>query len=336
MSNKKSIDILFPPGRFVQGSLYDPNTENADGEPLVYKSGQNKGQPRVDYFIGVAIPKIPGHTHWSQTEWGAQIWAAGFEWWPGGQSSMAIRDDFAWKITDGDSTKPDKKGKRPCDKEGHPGNWIVKFGGGTQPKIVNFDGSKSILEPDAVMPGDHVQMFGSIASNESTQTAGIYVNHRIVAFVGYDNVNGRIAYGPDPSKVGFGTAPRPAGVSDIPTGALAPPAAAGAPGVPSANTASPPPPAAHAAPSTPPPPAATASTPPPPPVPGAQPTPPPNPALVAAATTAAPPPPGAAAAPPPPAAPVRQMTAAATTTYDEYIRAGWTPEALVQHGFMIG
>jgi hypothetical protein len=328
MSKDTAIDILFPPGRMVQGNLYKPNTTDAENRPLVVKSGPNAGQPRVDYFFAVAIPKGT-EGHWANTEWGQKIWNMAHTAWPQGQ---AQRPDFAWKIVDGDSTIPNKRGVRPCDMVGHAGHWVLKFGGGYAPKIVTRDGSAAILEPDAVKPGYFVQVFGNASSNQSTQTAGIYLNHRIVALAGYGE---EISFGPDPTQVGFGGAALPAGASATPLGGMTPPAAGSPP---------PPPGAPSAVPgvASPPVPGAVAS---PPPVPGAvaaapAPTPPPNAAFVAGPAATPPPVPGAvAAAPPPPvAAPpapaARAMTAAATTTYEGYIAAGWNDAQLIAHGLM--
>lgn len=69
---------------------------------------------------------------------------------------------------------------------------------------------------------------------------------------------------------------------------------------------------------------------------GASTPPPPGPGAAPAPGAGAPPPPGpgAVSAPPAPAT-AKQMTVQATTTYEEYIKAGWTDAALVQHGLMV-
>ena len=100
-------DILTPAARLVQGSLYKPNTTDAEGKPLVNKSGPNIGQPRVEFYFAVAIPK-GGEQHWSQTAWGAVILGVGREAFP--QAHQA--PTFAWKVKDGDSTVPNRRGKR--------------------------------------------------------------------------------------------------------------------------------------------------------------------------------------------------------------------------------
>ena len=221
------IDILFPTGRVVQGNLYTPQDKDADGKPLVVKSGPRQGQPTVKYYFAVAIPKQPGHTHWSQTEWGAKIWAHGHASWPAGQTKAPT---FAWKVEDGDSTIPNKKGRTNAGREGFPGNWIVNFSSEFAVKIYNNNGTAPLFEKDYVKPGHFVQVFGSVDSNRSDMNPGLFVNHGMVAFQGFGP---EIHTGADPTAVGFGAGPAPAGMSAAPIGAMtAPPAAPGAPAAP--------------------------------------------------------------------------------------------------------
>jgi len=241
-----------PVGRLVRGNLYKPQTTDAEGKPLVIKSGPNAGQARVDYYMAIAIPK-QGEAHWNQTAWGQVIHTVGLGCFPQGQ---ALAPTFAWKIIDGDSAVPNRQGKRPVDQEGYRGCWVLNFGGGYAPRIFNANGSAPIAEPDAVKPGYYVQIAGSVDGNGSMQQPGIYLNHSMVALAGYGP---EITFGPDPTQAGFGQSPLPAGASAVPVNALPP--AAVAPQVPVAAA-----PAAYVAP-----PAAPVA---PPPVP-------PNPAILA-------------------------------------------------------
>lgn len=306
-----STKILFPPGRIVAGELYEGSKTDAENRPLVYKTGPNTGQPRIDYYFAVAIPKQPGHTHWAQTEWGALIWNAGHAAFP----QAAQSSKFAWKVKDGDSTEPNTKGKRPCDREGFKGCWVVSFSSSFAPRIFNRDGSAPMPDKGAVNPGDWVQVFGDVDGNGSTQQPGMFINHSMVAFQGFGE---RITYGPDASAVGFGQAALPAGVSATPPAGMV-----AAPVTPPVAV----PPAAVAPPVAVPPPAAPVAA----PVPVT-----PNPALLAAAG-AAPLPPGPPAAPaaPVPATPASRMTAkAAGATYESFIKQGWNDDLLIQHGYM--
>lgn len=305
------INITTPVGRLVGGDLYTPQTTDHQGAPLTMK---DKVTPRVDYSFGVAIPKTPGVQHWANEPWGTAIWAYGWAAFPNGE---AQRPDFSWKITDGDSAIPNKAGRKPCDREGYKGHWVIWFSGGFAPGIYNADGSQKILEKDAVKPGYYVQVFGNISDNKPSQSPGIYVNHTYVALSAYGE---EIQTGPDVSAAGFGGAPLPPGAS------ATPPAG-------NFNPAPPPaPPAGYAPPPAPPAPGPAVAPPPAPPVVPVQ----PNPAILT-------PPPGPAVAPPPPpvvAAPVgdarnaRLTPAANGATYEQLVVAGWTDATLIQNGLM--
>lgn len=317
--------ILFPAGRVVQGSLYEGQDTDADGNPLKVKSGVNVGQARVSYYFAVAIPKAPGQQWWD-TDWGKQILAIGYAAFP----QAAQSPTFAWKVTDGDSTIPNTKGKRPCDNEGYPGNWVVRFASGYEPKIVSADGTEKLTTPDLVKPGYFVQVYASCDGNGSTQRPGIYLNHVAVAFLGYGP---EIVYGPDLSSVGFGKGVTlPPGASTTPPAmtapgaAMQPPAAPMAPGMPHPGMAMAPGMAPQA------------------PVAGYG-TPAMSPGMPAAAAPMVPvtphtailQPPGMPAAPGVPVAPVvRQMTAkAGGHSYEALIGGGWTDDTLRQNGLML-
>lgn len=212
-----SLSLLFPVGRVVQGSLYVPQEKDQQGNPLVIKTGPNKGQPTKKYFFALATPKAPGETHWAQTAWGQQMWALAHAAWPQGQANSP---SFAFKVEDGDSVVPNKKGRKNSEREGFPGNWIVGFSSSFAPKIVTASGDP-ILEPGAVKLGYFVEVLGSIASNENSDNPGIYVNHTFVALRGFGP---EITTGPDARSVGFGKSALPAGASAAPVGVAAFPA----------------------------------------------------------------------------------------------------------------
>lgn len=210
MASEKYISVLFPVGRLIQGSLYLPNTKDMEGNLLTVKNPKSPqfGQPRVDYYIGVAIPKTPGVTHWSQEvsanprigAWGKKIWDAGLSFWG---DLVNQKKDFSWKIIDGDSTEYDgaTPPKRTCDKPNFKGHWIVSMGGGLAPKIVNSDGSAYILEKDAVKKGYYIQVNANIATNGSNINKGIKIYHNAVSF---QYPGEEIVSGLDPASVGFG------------------------------------------------------------------------------------------------------------------------------------
>jgi hypothetical protein len=320
MSTNQPPVILLPPGRIVQGNLYDGDATDMDGKPAFYPVGhKNAGQPKVSFFFAVAIPKTPGVAHWASTEWGAPIWAFGHAAWPNGQAQAPT---FAWKIEDGDSTVPNRKGNKNVDRPGHAGNWIVKMSSSYAPRIYVKDSSgrmQEFLAKDAAQPGDWVQVQVSIDTNKRDSNPGIYVNHSMVSYLGQDAVNGRIRIGADPNSVAWAAAP--VGVQLAPVGSTSAPVTAAPP----APGAAPPPPGSAAAP--------------PPPAPAAAPAAPPPPQTAVAPApgfTAPPAPPAPGAAPPAPPAPVGpQMTAkAAGQTYAAFIAKGWNDQQLRDNGYM--
>lgn len=337
------VNITSPVGRIVLGSLYTPSTTDAEGKPLVVKTGPNAGQPRVNYFFALAIPK-GGEQHWAQTPWGQQIWAVGNQAFP----NIAQSPAFAWKIEDGDSQIPNKKGRKPCEQEGFPGHWILKFSGGFAPKVYRQEngGFVQVMEPEFCKPGYFVEVAFSVEGNGSQSQPGVYLNHSMVCFRAYGP---EITFGPDVASAGFGQAALPAGASmapppsAIPMPAAAPQAGGAAfpvpgqvPGYAPAAGGMAPPATGFVAPAVPgvPAPAGNAGL---PQIPGAAPIPVvPNQQFVQV-------PPPAAAAPvpmaPPPVmqtAPARQMTAAAQgIPYEQYVAHGWNDAALIQAGLML-
>jgi len=285
-----------PVGRLVQGSTSKPQTTDQAGKPIVVKTGPNAGQPTQKYYMAVAVPKGP-EQHWSQTPWGKLIWETGHAAFP----NVAQRPDFAWKVADGDSTMPNKVGKKPIDQEGFRGCWVLRFSSSFAPKCYNADGSAAV-PPESIKCGYFVQINGDVDGNNSPTTPGVFLNGNMVALSAFGE---EIQQGPDPASAGFGQSPLPPGASATPLPGFAP--APAAPALPPAYT--------------------------PPPV-AAAPAYPPNPAFIAVPPVpAAPAVPVAPAAPP--AAPARVMLpAAGGNSYEAMIAAGWTDDTLRQHKMM--
>lgn len=355
-------NITSPVGRIVMGSLYDPNTTDAEGKALVVKTGPNAGQPRVNYFFALAIPKGP-EPHWAHTPWGQKIWTVGNQAFPNAAQSPA----FAWKIEDGDSQIPNKKGRKPCDNEGWKGHWILKFSGGFAPKVYQQEGGGyvQIMQKDFCKPGYFVEVAFAVEGNGSQSQPGVYLNHSMVCFRAYGQ---EIQFGPDAASAGFGASPLPAGASMTPLAGTVPMPQATAPGLPNVPGVQAPAPVPGYAPvpgAMPAPGMAYAGTVAPvvPGTPGSMPAVPQGipqvPGVTAplapagsvpmpsapAATAPAPipvtPNPAFVQVPPPvpqapaPTGPVRQMTHLATAPYDAYIQQGWTDAMLVQNNLMV-
>lgn len=280
--------ITFPPGRLVWGSVYVGQTKDYDGNPYTNKDGT----PSQRFSFGYAIPK-GNEGHWANTEWGKEIWAIGHTC-PGG---AAQRNDFSWKITDGDSTLSKKGSNTPINqKQGYAGHWVLSFSSSFAPSLFVLENGKPVqlLQEDYIKAGHYVQVYGTITLNDNMKNPGVFLNHNYVCHVGFGP---EIKTGPDVNEVGFGAMPLPPGASAAPIGGFAP-AMPAVPGVPAATPAMPAIPSAPAV-----------AVPLPSPVPVAAPAPAPVPAA-------------------------RQLVAVpgAQYTIEACRAAGWTDDQIVQNG----
>lgn len=345
MANEQTA-FTFPVGRLVGGNIYKPfkRTDNAGKVKL-----NADGTEQMSYTVIVAIPKKPGENAWwdavdrdpttgQPTEkigaWGLKLFQLAASFWPQGQYQ---RPDFAFKVSDGDSQVLNKKMKRNCDKEGYPGHWIVATSNGFAPRTVNANGTQDIpAAGEPIKPGHYVQLRCGISSNNSDQTAGIYINVNIVAHSGF-GPEIALGNGEDASSVGFGAGALPAGATAVPQGALGMPpipSVAGGVAMPALPQANPIPPTpqgvAHSialpTPIAPNPAFVTSALP---------------PGVVAAPVASVPAMPVAPAIPLPPAAvvaqPQRYMVGpmATGTRYEDWVANNWTDAALIAAGHMV-
>lgn len=191
------VEFLTDCGRLVQGSLYDPKTEDAEGNTLTIKKGANAGQQRYDYFFSIAIPKKTAH--WKDTKWGELIWNVGQQAFPKGQANSS---GFFWKITDGDSDIPNGNEIPPSSRPGFKGCWVIRFKSCFAPQIWNPRTKTYITEKNFINLGDYIQVFGFVLGNKSTQSPGVFINPRYIAFQGYGE---RILLGKNINEVEFDT-----------------------------------------------------------------------------------------------------------------------------------
>jgi len=187
------VELLTPVGRLVQGSLYDPLTTDAEGNPNIDKNGE----PYVEYFFAMAIEKGQ-EKHWSETSWGQLIWAMGHKAFP----NIASSPTFSWKIKDGDSTiQTTPKSRRPCDYTGFPGNWVLCFKTRYAFSICNDNGQLALTEKDYIKLGYYVRVFAKVSGNGATQQPGVYLRPEAVALIGEGDVINRTV---DTKDIGFG------------------------------------------------------------------------------------------------------------------------------------
>lgn len=218
---KQVTQLLTPVGRLVQGDCFNGQKTDAEGKPLVIKNGPNAGQPRVDYFMAIAIPKTDAGYNdlWSAIQAEARTsFPTLFD-----ASGTCISPKFAFKVTDGDSTLPNSNNIKPCDREGFPGHWVVNFSGGYAPKcyIVENGQHKLITDPSLIKRGYYIRIAGTVKGNGSQQQPGVFINHSMIELVGYGE---EITTGPDANQV-FGNAPAalPAAASATPLASPVPP-----------------------------------------------------------------------------------------------------------------
>lgn len=207
--------ILTPVGRIVNGDCVKPQTTDADGNRLVVKKGANIGQPRLSYYVGLAILKTdPGYDKIYNKIYNLariafpQMFDA---------TGRCIRPDFAFKITDGDSTKPDTKNIRPCDRIGFPGHWVLHFSNGFPPSYCTRDAQELITDLQIFKRGYYIRIWAQIKSNQTIQKPGVYLNHTKIEFHAYGE---EIITGPTNKEV-FGNVP----VMTLPPGASTTPLA---------------------------------------------------------------------------------------------------------------
>lgn len=303
-----SETLLSPVGRLVQGHCFESQKTDQNGRPLTYNSGPQAGQPREQWFIGLAVEK----TNPEVDQFRARLHQIAQTGFPHlfDAAGACTHPQFAFKYVDGDGR--DQSGKPFADRTGFAGCWVFRFSSGYPPRVFTAGGAHVITDPSAVKRGHYIRVSGSAKPNGDHQKPGLFLNVDLIEHVAFGE---EIVSGPDAQQV-FGSAPPqhlPAGASSTPPApstapapaTTAPPAAA-APAAPAAPAAQPP-----------------AATPPVQPAPDFL-----NPP---AGGAGAPPPPASAAAPP--AGP--QMTdKAGGYTREQMHAAGWTDAQLIEHGYM--
>ena len=168
------IELLTPVGRVVGGHPMEsyPVTDTKTGAPKM----NSMNEPRTSISVGLAIPK-GAETDWKQTEWGQKIQQVAVTDWPNGEHAAPA---FAWKIVDGDSAIPNKKGNKPCDREGQPGHWIIWSG--TEFDSIpcfnagHYEKHEVIQRKEAIKCGDYARMLLAVKGNNPSESPGIYIN----------------------------------------------------------------------------------------------------------------------------------------------------------------
>ena len=226
---QEQIPSITVGGRIVGGDVVNGKSEDAEGRPLLIKNGPNAGQPRNEWYIGLAVPKTAG-VDWRQEVWGQTVMNVARQAYPtlfdpNGQL-LNPAQQFAFKVTDGDSQTPNTKGVKPCDREGYPGHWVIHFANGFAPKLYQLlpcDPSAGPLQPGVeIKTGYYAEVFGTVKPNGATgNQSGVFLNLSMVCLRGYGP---EIMNGPSVEAAGFGQT-QIAGASATPVGGTGQPAA---------------------------------------------------------------------------------------------------------------
>ena len=215
-----TTQFVTPPGRIVMGDCFKGYTTDSEGNPLLHKKGPNIGQPRVNFYLGLAVAKTdPGWSgfHSLVQNQARTSFSNLFD-----SQGVCLNPDFAFKIIDGDDQKPNTKGKKPCDHDNFPGHWIVNLSNGFAPSCYTSDNGvyQQVTDPNTIKCGYYVQVAGVIKGNDSDRQPGIYLNHAKVLFIGFGP---EITVGPTAAQVfGNKTISLPPGASATPVAAMMP------------------------------------------------------------------------------------------------------------------
>lgn len=235
-------EVLFPVGRLVSGHPMEPRQITDKEDKPVFDTN---GQAVIERYVGVAIPK-GSEQHWKDTEWGAKVYAAAQDpvnGWPNGEFNSPA---FSWKIVDGDSQVPNKKGNKPCDQTGYAGHWVIHMTTRIAYNVFHagrYEPMQAIQRKEEVKRGDYCRVYCQVKGNKPSQSPGVYVNPQMFELTraGVEIVSQ--GSGPAASSVFGGAAPViPVGAQLDPNTAAPAPVAQVATPAPVAQT---PPPPAH-------------------------------------------------------------------------------------------
>ena len=208
-----TTNFVSPVGRFVQGSLFELQTKNQDGSPILTKTGPNAGQPSSRSYFAVAYKKddpLFGPFYQLMVAEARASFPNFFD-----AAGNCTHPNFAWKLMDGDGV--DQNGKKNSEKEGCAGHWVLKFGGSFLPRVF-YHGRTApqdqVKDANLCPRGYYVRVVGSMKSNAPSNKPGLYLNPDIVEVCGAGEI---ITSGPDAAELLGGVAMAlPAGAQALP------------------------------------------------------------------------------------------------------------------------
>ena len=212
MAKVKQI-FTTPEGRLVSGHPMEVRTILDD------KTNQPKldglGKVRTQTYFAIAMAK-GNETGWEKTQWGQLFYAAAITGFPNGEYK---HPSFAWKVIDGDSTIHNKKGKKPFEREGYAGHWVISCSTELTVKcfhVGKYDPIEQIQNDKEIKRGDYIRVRLEVTDNSPSQSPGIYVNPTLVEL---SRIGARIqGEGPDAAEA-FGSDPYGTNTPPVPSGA---------------------------------------------------------------------------------------------------------------------
>lgn len=233
----KPIEVTTPVGRLVGGHpmVQEVVKDDKTGLPKMQADGVTQ---RTSAFFALAIPK-GSESAWWETPWGQKIYQAGVSGFPNGAYQ---RLDFAWKVEDGDSTIPNKRNRRNCDREGYAGHWILRMSTGLTVRCYHdgkFAPHEQIQQKEAIKAGDYGRAALLVKANGSDQSPGVYLNPDMFALT-RAGIEIQLGEQRDASEAFAQPAEMPANAQIDPNVGATPPPAAGTTPPPAPGTTPPP------------------------------------------------------------------------------------------------
>jgi len=218
-----TFTFVTPVARLIHGHpmKQNPKVNKKTKQPVLDKTGQQV----KEIYIGIAIPKA-GEASWKDTEWGKQIVMAALDAEHGYAEAMTRRDDFSWKIVDGDSDIPNKEGNIPNHDEYKRGHWVLHLNTRIPYNcyhVGKYSPLDAIQDVNTIKLGDYVRVNIVAKGNKPSETPGVYLNPNLLELNRPGELIVREGSGPDAASVFGGTAPAPVS-TPAPTGVTPPPA----------------------------------------------------------------------------------------------------------------
>lgn len=198
MARNQGVLLVTPVGRMVQGDCFEGSDKDQFGKLRTDK----QGQPKIQFFVGLAIAKTD--PTWAPF-WAAVVAKAQADF-PGGEWQLP---HFAWKVVDGDQPKY-------ATRDGFPGHYILRLTSGFAPRVVDSQPvPQQIVNPLEVQRGCYLQVQVNVVGNDDTAKPGVYLNLGLTMRVGFGPL---IVGGPPAEEVFAQRGQLPPGASATPVG----------------------------------------------------------------------------------------------------------------------